>query len=73
MEKNQTGDNDREVKPGRNERTYARKAVDMAREIWEKERKKAIHQRRVFRGLQIVPTTSFLDESQGHTPGENNW
>lgn len=59
--------------PGRNERTYARKAVEMARDLWEKEREKAIHERRIFRGLQIVPTTSFLDESHGHAPGENNW
>lgn len=39
----------------------------------KRERKKAIEERRLFRGLQIIPTTSFYDESHGHKPGENNW
>ncbi|MDT8271777.1 MAG: BCCT family transporter [Desulfomonilia bacterium] len=27
----------------------------------------------MFRGLQIIPTASYYDESHGHKPGENNW
>lgn len=57
----------------RKELTYERKAIQMAREHYEKQKKKAIHERRTFRGLQIVPTASFYDESGGHKPGENNW
>ena len=55
------------------ELTYEHKAIAMAREHWEKQKKKAIEERRTFRGLQIVPTASFYDESRGHKPGENNW
>ncbi|MCJ8501830.1 BCCT family transporter [Desulfatitalea alkaliphila] len=57
----------------RKELTYERKAIQMAREHYEKQKQKAIHERRTFRGLQIVPTASFYDESGGHKPGENNW
>ena len=60
-------------KKRRKELTYKRKAMEMAREHWEKEKEKAINERRTFRGLQIVPTASFYDESHGHKPGENNW
>jgi hypothetical protein len=60
-------------KEKRRELTYQQKAIEMARVHWEKEKKEAIHQRRTFRGLQIVPTASFYDESHGHKPGENNW
>lgn len=45
----------------------------MAREHWGKKKDKAIHERRTFRGLQIIPIISFYDESQGHKPGEKNW
>jgi choline/glycine/proline betaine transport protein len=55
------------------EQTYEHKAIEMARQHWEKEREKAIHDRRTFQGLQIIPTSSFYDESHGHKPGDNNW
>lgn len=55
------------------ERSYEHKAIEMAREQWEKEKKKAIHERRTFYGLQIIPTASFYDEARGHEPGEKNW
>jgi choline/glycine/proline betaine transport protein len=57
----------------RKELTYQKKAIEMARRHWEREKEKAIHERRTFRGLQIVPTASYYDESHGHKPGENNW
>src|SRR6056297_3040072 len=57
----------------RKELTYEKKAIEMARRHWEKQREKAIHDRRTFQGLQIVPSSSFYDESHGHKPGENNW
>lgn len=60
-------------KTKRKELTYERKAIKMAREHWEKQKKKAISERRTFRGLQIIPTASYYDESEGHKPGENNW
>jgi choline/glycine/proline betaine transport protein len=60
-------------KEKRRELTYERKAMEMAREHWEKQKKKAIRERRTFEGLQIVPTASYYDESHGHRPGENNW
>ncbi len=63
----------REKKKKRKELTYQHKAIEMAREHYEKQKKKAIQERRTFRGLQIVPTASFYDESEGHKPGENNW
>jgi choline/glycine/proline betaine transport protein len=55
------------------ELSYEQKAIEMARSHWEREKKKAIHQRRTFLGLQIIPTSSYYDESSGHRPGENNW
>ena len=55
------------------ELTYERKAIEMARAHWVKQKKKAIKERRTFEGLQIVPTASYYDESHGHRPGENNW
>jgi choline/glycine/proline betaine transport protein len=55
------------------ERSYEEKAIEMASRHWDKEKAKAIHQRRPFFGLQIVPTASFYDESGGHKPGETNW
>ena len=57
----------------RKELTYEKKAIEMASLHWEKQKEKAIHERRAFRGLQIIPTASYYDESQGHKPGENNW
>ena len=57
----------------RKELTYEKKAIEMASVHWEKQKEKAIHERRAFRGLQIIPTASYYDESKGHKPGENNW
>ena len=55
------------------ELSYEHKAIEMARKHWEEQKKKAINDRRTFRGLQIIPTASYYDESQGHKPGEKNW
>jgi len=55
------------------ELTYEHKAIEMAREHWEKQKEKAIKERETFRGLQIIPTASYYDESHGHKPGEKNW
>ncbi|MFP4317229.1 MAG: BCCT family transporter, partial [Desulfovibrionales bacterium] len=55
------------------ERTYEEKAIEIAQEHWERQKRKAIKERRTFRGLQIVPTASFYDDSHGHKPGESNW
>ena len=55
------------------ELTYRGKAIEMAQAHWEAQKKKAIKDRRVFRGLQIIPTVSYYDESKGHEPGESNW
>jgi len=57
----------------RKEQSYQHKAIEMAREQWHKQKQKAIKERQIFRGLQIVPTASYYDESHGHKPGENNW
>ena len=45
----------------------------MASEHWRKENRKAVSDRHTFRGLQIIPTASFYDESKGRKPGDNNW
>ena len=63
----------RKKKKKRKEPTYERKAIDAAREHWEEQREKSIHERKPFRGLQVVPTASYYDESHGHKPGEKNW
>ena len=60
-------------KKSRKERSYQHKAIEAAREHWEKQKRKAIKERQVLRGLQIVPNASYYDESQGHKPGESNW
>ena len=60
-------------KKERTEPTYRRKAIEMAREHWEKQKRKAIEERETFRGLQIIPKHSYYDESHGHKPGESNW
>ncbi len=60
-------------KPKRKELTYENKAIEMARKHYEEQKRKAINERRTFRGLQIIPSASFYDESHGHRPGENNW
>lgn len=36
-------------------------------------RKRAIKDRRPFRGLQLKPTASFFDNAAKREPGENNW
>lgn len=60
-------------KKQRKELTYQRKAIEIAREHWEKQKKKAIKEREAFQGLQIIPKASFYDESHGRKPGESNW
>ena len=55
------------------ERSYEEKAIQIAQEHWERQKRKALRERRTFRGLQILPTASFYDDSHGHTPGESNW
>ena len=60
-------------KQKKKELTYAPKTLEMALEHYEKEKKKAINERRTFRGLQIIPTASYYDDSHGHKPGEKNW
>ena len=64
---------ERKKKRKKKELTYEHKAIEMAREHWEKQREKAIKDRQPFQGLQIVPTASFYDESKGRKPGEKNW
>ncbi len=36
-------------------------------------RRKAIKERKPFKGLQIMPTASLFDEAGKEEPGENNW
>jgi choline/glycine/proline betaine transport protein len=60
-------------KKKKKELTYENKAIAMARAHWEEQKEKAIKERRTFRGLQIIPTASYYDDSHGHRPGENNW
>lgn len=62
----------RQRRKKKRERTYEHKAIEVARKHYDKQKQKAIHERRTFRGLQIVPTKSYYDDSQGHTPGEDN-
>jgi choline/glycine/proline betaine transport protein len=52
--------------------TYQQKAVEKARKHWEKQKHKAIHEREPFYGLQIQPSSSFYDESEGRKPGDKN-
>lgn len=63
-------ENNQDEQKGPEELSYEHKAIEMAREQWEKEKKKALNERRTFYGLQIIPTASFYDESHGHRPGE---
>jgi choline/glycine/proline betaine transport protein len=44
----------------------------MARRQWEEQKKRAREERDTFYGLQIVPSSSFYDESEGRRPGEGN-
>lgn len=53
--------------------TYRQKAFEIAREHWEKQKQRAIKDRETFRGLQIVPKSTYYDDSQGHQVGETNW
>ncbi len=55
------------------EQTYRQKAFQIAREHWEKQKRKAIEDRETFRGLQIVPKATYYDDSGGHKTGETNW
>ncbi|MDY6822350.1 MAG: BCCT family transporter [Thermodesulfobacteriota bacterium] len=67
------GQEKKKKKKKKKELSYQRKAMEMARAHWEKQKRKAINERRTFRGLQIIPTASYYDESHGYKPGENNW
>ena len=60
-------------KKKRRERSYKRKAIEAAQQHYEQQKQKAISDRPTFRGLQIVPTKSYYDDSLGHKPGEGNW
>jgi choline/glycine/proline betaine transport protein len=60
-------------KKKKKELTYKRKAIELAREHWEKEKNKTIKDRPLFRGLQIIPTVTYYDDSHGHVPGQGNW
>ena len=60
-------------KEPKKELTYKRKAIEIARDHWENQKKKAVKERETFHGLQIIPKASYYDESHGHQPGENNW
>jgi choline/glycine/proline betaine transport protein len=62
----------KQKKKKKRERTYERKAIEVARQHYDKQKQKAIQERRSFSGLQIVPTKSYYDDSRGHTPGEDN-
>ena len=53
--------------------TYRRKAMEIARKHLEQQKKKAIRERKIIRGLQIVPTASYYNESHGRKPGDRNW
>lgn len=55
------------------ELSYEHKAIELAREHYDKQRQRAVKERKTFRGLQIVPTAAYFDQSEGHQPGENNW
>jgi choline/glycine/proline betaine transport protein len=65
-------DKSKQKKKKRREPTYERKAIEVAKAHYEKQKSKAIHERRTFRGLQIIPTKSYYDDSRGHVPGEDN-
>jgi len=64
---------DKPHKQNRQERSYQYKAFEVARDHWLKQKNKAVKERQTLRGLQIIPTTSFYDESHGHKPGDKNW
>lgn len=50
-----------------------RKLVQKIERIEKAARKKAIRDRKPFKGLQIKPTASFFDDSETREPGEGNW
>lgn len=55
------------------ERSYKRKATELARDYLRKTQKEENEGREPFYGLQIIPKATYYDESKGHSPGENNW
>jgi choline/glycine/proline betaine transport protein len=55
------------------ERTYKTKATELAREFLKKQQHKAIKERGKLFGLQIIPKSTYYDDSEGHVPGESNW
>jgi len=60
-----------EVHPdeARSKRTLAEKL----RKAERKAREKAVRERQAFKGLQIRPTASLLDDADSKEPGEDNW
>ena len=62
----------KQKKKKKRDRTYERKAIEVARQHYNNQMQKSINERRSFRGLQIVPTKSYYDDSRGHVPGEDN-
>lgn len=63
-----------EKKPkGKKEPTYQSKAIELAREYMKKQQRKAVKDRKPLLGLQIVPKSTYYDDSRGHVPGESNW
>jgi len=55
------------------EHTYKSKAIEMARDYLKRQQNKAIKERERLYGLQIIPKSTYYDDSMGHTPGEKNW
>jgi len=47
--------------------------ADEIKRVEKEARKKAISERDKFIGLQIRPTASFEDDSEGREPGDRNW
>ncbi|MGM0532123.1 MAG: BCCT family transporter [Bacteroidota bacterium] len=55
------------------ERSYHGKAIEMAREYLKKQQNKAVKEREKLYGLQIIPKSTYYDDSEGYVPGKNNW
>lgn len=60
-------------KNNQQEHTYRSKAIKMAQEYLKKQKHKAIKERGKLYGLQIIPKSTYYDDSEGHVPGEKNW
>jgi choline/glycine/proline betaine transport protein len=60
-------------KNNQQEHTYRSKAIKMAQEYLKKQKHRAIKERGKLYGLQIIPKSTYYDDSEGHVPGEKNW